>query len=415
VTMGSSSVRVAALLLLSAETALASFAAGAQPLSAVGRARAAPPRLEVASTFQPLLGKTAAELSAAPNPPATAEHDILLRAARGETVERTPVWLMRQAGRYQPAFREYSTTIEFRKRSETPEIATELSLQPWRAFGVDGVIMFSDILTPLPALGVEFDVVRGSGPVIPAPLRTAADVAALTPLDDPESKLPFIREILGNLRKETEGRSTLLGFVGAPFTLVAYSVEGSANRHCIATKKMMTQAPEVLHAALVHYAEAIGQYACYQIECGAQSVQFFESWAHHLGAGQFAEFARPYANMAMSYVKRKHPDVPIVYYANGGSPYLDLQKEMDADIISLDWSIDMARGREILGADRLVQGNVDPTILFGDDATITGTVHANIRDAGGPGKHLLNLGHGVLQGTPESAVLAFVEAAKSAK
>ena len=211
----------------------------------------------------------------------------------------------------------------------------------------------------------------------------------------------------------TEGRATLLGFVGAPFTLTAYAVEGQANRHCIATKKMMVNAPEVLHAALVHLAETCGRYACHQIECGAQTVQFFESWAHHLGAGQFNEFARPYANMAMSYVKDRHPDVPIVYYANGGSPYLDLQKEMMCDIISLDWSIDMARGREILGPGRLVQGNVDPTVLFGDEATIRDAVHANIRDAGGPGKHLLNLGHGVLQGTPEESVAAFVNAAKT--
>lgn len=319
------------LALLLWSDARASFSAShARAAVPVARVRAASPHLQVVATSPD--SWTAAELSAAPNPPATPEHDILLRAARGEAVERTPVWLMRQAGRYMSAFREYSNKYEFRMRSETPEIATELSLQPWRAFGVDGVIMFSDILTPLPAMGVEFDVVRGSGPVIPAPLRTAADVAALTPLDDPDAKLPFIRTILGDLRKETEGRSTLLGFVGAPFTLVAYSVEGSANRHCIHTKKMMVQAPEVLHAALVHYADTVAKYACHQIECGAQCVQFFESWAHHLGAGQFAEFARPYANMAMAYVKRQHPDVPLVYYANGGSPYLELQRDMDADV-----------------------------------------------------------------------------------
>lgn len=358
-------------------------------------------------------GMSAEALRNAPNPAATSEHDILLRYAKGETVERTPVWLMRQAGRYMSAFREYSTKIEFRERSETPEIATALSLQPWRAFGTDGVIMFSDILTPLPAMGVEFDVVRGTGPIIPSPLRTAADVAALTPLDDPDSKLPFIRTILGDLRKETEGRSTLLGFVGSPFTLVAYSVEGQANRHCIATKKMMTAAPEVLHAALDHYATAIGQYACHQIECGAQSVQFFESWAHHIGAGQFELFAKPYADKAMAYVKERYPDVPVMYYANGGSPYLANQRDMVADLIALDWSTDMAAARQTLGADRLVGGNVDPTILFGSEAQITEAVHENIRAAGGKGKHLLNLGHGVLQGTPEESVAAFVNAAKS--
>ena len=196
--------------------------------------------------------------------------------------------------------------------------------------------------------------------------------------------------------------------MGSPFTLVAYSVEGQANRHCIATKKMMTAAPEVLHAALDHYATAIGQYACHQIECGAQSVQFFESWAHHIGAGQFELFAKPYADKAMAYVKERYPDVPVMYYANGGSPYLANQRDMVADLIALDWSTDMAAARQTLGADRLVGGNVDPTILFGSEAQITEAVHENIRAAGGKGKHLLNLGHGVLQGTPEESVAAVV-------
>jgi len=373
--------------------------------------RSAPVRMQAVAGLAGV-GQSAEALRSAPNPPASDDHDILLRAAKGEVVSRTPVWLMRQAGRYMPAFREWSTTVEFRKRSESPDIATELSLQPWRAFGVDGVIMFSDILTPLPALGVDFDVVRGSGPVISSPLRTMADVAAMTPLDDPEKKLPFIREILGNLRRETEGRSTLLGFVGAPFTLVAYSVEGSANRHCINSKKMMMKNPEVLHAALDNLATAIGEYACYQIESGAQSVQFFESWAHHLTPSQFEVFAKPYADRAMAYVKARHPDVPVMYYANGGSSYLELQRDMVADMISLDWAVDMRLARQTLGADRLVQGNVDPTVLFGTEAQIREAVHTNIAEAGGKGRHILNLGHGVLQGTPEESVAAFVNAAK---
>ena len=190
-------------------------------------------------------------------------------------------------------------------------------------------------------MNVEFDVVRGTGPIIPQPLRTAADVAALTPIDDFDAKLPFIRTILGDLRKETEGGCTLIGFVGSPFTLVSYAVEGQANRHCINTKKMMTQAPEVLHAALDHFATEIGKYGCHQIECGAQTVQFFESWAHHIGAGQFEEFAKPYANKAMAYIKERHPDVPVIYYANGGSPYLESQRDMSADMITLDWATDM--------------------------------------------------------------------------
>ena len=387
--------------------------------SAFGTAGVAAPSavLQRSAASSPQMGFTAAELVAAPTPKLVypEEHNILLRCARGEEVERTPVWLMRQAGRYMEAFREYSTKYEFRMRSETPEIATELSLQPWRKFGVDGVVMFSDILTPLPAMGVEFDVVRGTGPIIPEPLRTAEQVAALTPIDDFDDKLGFIRTILGDLRKETEGGTTLIGFVGSPFTLVAYAVEGQANRHCINTKKMMTAAPEVLHAALDHFAVQIGKYGCHQIECGAQTVQFFESWAHHIGAGQFDEFAKPYADKAMAYIKERHPDVPIIYYANGGSPYLENQRDMCADMIQLDWGTDMKNARQRLGADRRVAGNIDPTMLFGSEAQITELVHQNIRDAGGKGKHLLNLGHGVLQGTPEDSVAAFVNAAKSFK
>ena len=151
---------------------------------------------------------------------------ILLRAARGEEVERPPVWLMRQAGRYMAEFRAYSEKYPFRHRSETPEIAIELSMQPWRAFKPDGVIMFSDISTPLPALGVEFDVVRGKGPVV-EPVRSMEDVKKLKTLDDPDASLPFIRPILSTLRKEIEGQSTMLGFIGAPWTLAAYAIEGS--------------------------------------------------------------------------------------------------------------------------------------------------------------------------------------------
>ena len=228
-----SSSRVAAVALLLAPTA--------QAYSLAAPSRNGRVQMVAAADASPL---SAAELRAAPNPIAKpGEELILLRAAKGEVVSRPPVWLMRQAGRYMASFREYSENYEFRMRSETPDIAIELSLQPWKAFGVDGVIMFSDILTPLPAMGIEFDVIRGKGPVISSPLRTMADVAALTPLEDPLSKLPFINTILGDLKKETApAGQTLVGFVGSPFTLVAYSVEGSANRHCINTKKMMTQA-----------------------------------------------------------------------------------------------------------------------------------------------------------------------------
>ncbi|CAL6344936.1 unnamed protein product [Bathycoccus prasinos] len=335
---------------------------------------------------------------------------ILLRAARGEDVERPPVWLMRQAGRYMAEFRAYSEKYPFRHRSETPEIAIELSMQPWRAFKPDGVIMFSDILTPLPALGVEFDVVRGKGPVV-EPVRSMEEVKKLKTLDDPDSSLPFIRPILSTLRKEIEGQSTMLGFIGAPWTLAAYAIEGKSDRHLVVTKQMMTKNPEILHAFLAHLAEALGVYVCHQIDCGAQVVQLFDSWAHHLSPQQFAEFSHPYNERVMEIVRAKYPDTPLIFHANGGHGKLHEIKRSTADVIGLDWETDMAEARSIM-PDRILQGNMDPMYLFASEERIRKEVANNVRDAGNS-KHILNVGHGVVQGTPEGNVGAFCDAARA--
>ncbi len=335
---------------------------------------------------------------------------ILLRAARGEDVERPPVWLMRQAGRYMAEFRAYSEKYPFRHRSETPEIAIELSMQPWRAFKPDGVIMFSDILTPLPALGVEFDVVRGKGPVV-EPVRSMEEVKKLKTLDDPDSSLPFIRPILSTLRKEIEGQSTMLGFIGAPWTLAAYAIEGKSDRHLVVTKQMMTKNPEILHAFLAHLAEALGVYVCHQIDCGAQVVQLFDSWAHHLSPQQFAEFSHPYNERVMEIVRAKYPDAPLIFHANGGHGKLHEIKRSTADVIGLDWETDMAEARSIM-PDRILQGNMDPMYLFASEERIRKEVANNVRDAGNS-KHILNVGHGVVQGTPEGNVGAFCDAARA--
>mmetsp|Transcript_19199 Transcript_19199/g.28757 ORF Transcript_19199/g.28757 Transcript_19199/m.28757 type:complete len:422 (+) Transcript_19199:100-1365(+) len=347
------------------------------------------------------------------------DRDILIRAARGETVERTPVWLMRQAGRYMAAFREYSTKYPFRERSETPSMATELSLQCHRAYGMDGIIMFSDILTPLPTLGIEFDVVRGKGPQIYTEVRTEADVAKMA---DPETinfdeKVPFIREILSTLSKEAEEANTsLIGFVGAPFTLAAYTIEGKSSKDCLQTKKMMmadeTGSDKAMSQFIDKLAVMIGNYGCHQIECGAQVIQVFESWAHQLSPKGFEEFAKPAAQKAIRIMKEKYPDVPVIYFANGGSSYLELQRDMGSDMIAVDWAVDMATAREILGPDVAISGNLDPTVLFGTKEQIEQAVRDCIDKAGGPGKHLLNLGHGVMQGTPEEAVGWLVDECK---
>ena len=344
------------------------------------------------------------------------DRDILVRSARGERTERTPVWLMRQAGRYMGAFREYSDAIPFRERSETPGIAVELSLQCHRSYGMDGIIMFSDILTPLPALGIDFDVVRGFGPVISTEVRTVEDVARLGNPDevDFDAKLPFIREILGALSREAEMANTsLIGFVGAPFTLASYTIEGKSSKHCLDTKKMMMADDGAMDLLLDKLSAMIGDYACHQIECGAQVVQVFESWAHQLSPSQFERFAKPAAQRVVRAIKDRHPDVPVIYFANGGSSYLELQRDMGADMIAVDWSVDMATARAILGPDVPISGNIDPTVLFGTKEQVEQAVRDCIDGAGGPGnRHLLNLGHGVMQGTPEEAVGWLVDECK---
>jgi len=347
------------------------------------------------------------------------DRDILVRAARGELVERTPVWLMRQAGRYMADFRAYSTKYPFRQRSETPAMATELSLQCHRAYGMDGIIMFSDILTPLPTLGIDFDVIRGTGPVISTEVRSSEDVAKMP---DPEmvnfdEKLPFIREILSTLAKEAEeGNTSLIGFVGAPFTLASYTIEGKSSKNCLDTKKMMMADENGSDMAMSQFldklAVMIGRYACHQIECGAQVIQIFESWAHQLTPKGFKQYAKPAAQKAIQIIKEKHPDVPVIYFANGGSSYLELQRDMGSDMIAVDWAVDMAEARKILGPDVAISGNLDPTILFGSKEQIEEAVRDCIDKAGGPGKHLLNLGHGVMQGTPEEAVGWLVDECK---
>ena len=343
---------------------------------------------------------------------AAADEPILLRAARGEQTERPPVWLMRQAGRYMAEFREYSNKYGFRHRSETAEIAIELSMQPWRAFKPDGVIMFSDILTPLPAMGVEFDVIKGKGPVIETPVRSMDAVKALKPLDDPDASLPFVREILSSLRKEIEGQSTMLGFVGSPWTLAAYSMEGRSDRHLLQTKQIMTQDPETLHAYLAHLAEALGVYVCHQIDCGAQVVKIYDYSETNLSPTQFLEFSHPYNERVIEIVKAKHPDVPLIFHANGGVGKLSGLKASSADVIGLDWNTSMAEAREVLGPDRVLQGNMDPMYLFAGRERIYEEVANNVRDAG-ESKHILNVGHGVVQGTPEESVGHFCDAARA--
>jgi uroporphyrinogen decarboxylase len=339
------------------------------------------------------------------------EIPYLLRAAKGEILPRPPVWMMRQAGRYMQIYRELRDKYpSFRERSENADLAIEISLQPWRAFQPDGVIMFSDILTPLAGIGIPFDIIESKGPIIDSPIRTQAQVDQLNPLD-PDQSLPFIKTILKTLRQEVGNKSTVLGFVGAPWTLAAYAVEGKGSKSYSVIKGMAFSEPSVLHQFLDKLAYMIATYVRYQIDCGAQVVQMFDSWAGQLTPQDYDVFALPYQQKVVRLVKETHPDTPLILYISGSAGVLERMGKSGVDIISVDWTVDMAEARQRLGKSMMVQGNIDPGVLFGSQPFIRERIIDTIRKAGNQG-HILNLGHGVLVGTPEDNVRFFFETAK---
>lgn len=336
---------------------------------------------------------------------------LLLRAARGEALDRPPVWMMRQAGRYMKAYRDLREKYpSFRERSEIPDVAIEVSLQPWRAFQPDGVILFSDIVTPLPGIGVEMDIAEGKGPIIYSPIRTQAQVDALYPLQ-PEESLPFIKPILQTLRQEVGNQSTVLGFVGAPWTLAAYMVEGKGSKDYAVIKNMAFSDPAILHQLLAKLADSIAIYIRYQIDCGAQVVQMFDSWAGQLSPQDYDTFALPYQQRVFQQVRITHPDTPLILLVSGSAGVLERMGQSGADIVTVDWTLDMAEARARLGSQIKVQGNLDPGVLFGSKAFIRDRILDTIKKAGNRG-HILNLGHGVMPATPEENVAYFFETAK---
>ncbi|PZV18090.1 MAG: uroporphyrinogen decarboxylase [Leptolyngbya sp.] len=343
----------------------------------------------------------------------SAQVPYLLRAARGEILERPPVWMMRQAGRYMKVYRDLRDRYPaFRDRSEKPELAIEISLQPFRAFQPDGVIMFSDILTPLPGIGIPFDIIESRGPVIDPPIRTLEQIRQLHPLQ-PEESLPFVGETLRALRQEVGDRATVLGFVGSPWTLAAYAIEGKSSKDYSTIKRMAFTEPAVLHELLGKLSDAIATYVRYQIDSGAQIVQLFDSWAGQLTPQDYDVFALPYQQRIVQQVKATHPDTPLILYISGSAGVLERMGKSGVDIVSVDWTVDMAEARQRLGANIGVQGNVDPCALFGSKDFIRDRILDTIQKAG-RSKHILNLGHGILPNTPEENAAFFFETAKQA-
>jgi len=337
---------------------------------------------------------------------------LLLRAARGEAVERPPVWMMRQAGRYMKVYRDLRDNHpSFRERSENPDLSYEISMQPYKAFKPDGVILFSDILTPLPGMGIDFDIVESKGPLINEPIRNIDQVSSLKSLD-PSSSLPFVGEVLGRLRESVGNQAAVLGFVGAPWTLAAYVVEGKSSKNYAIIKAMAFKEPELLHKLLDHFAESIAVYLRYQIDSGAQVVQMFDSWAGQLSPQDYDIFAAPYQKKVVDLVKRTHPDTPIILYISGSAGVLERMGKTGVDIVSLDWTVDMAEGLMRLPENIGIQGNVDPGILFGAPDQIQNRIVDVVTKAKGR-RHILNLGHGILPGTPEENARVFFETGKN--
>ena len=334
---------------------------------------------------------------------------LLVRAAKGLPVERPPAWMMRQAGRYMQEYRDLAVKHpSFRERSETTDLITEITLQPWRAFQPDGVILFSDILTPLPAIGIPFEIDDYKGPILDSPIRDADGLKMMHALD--LDMLPFVGESLSILRKEVGDTAAVLGFVGAPWTLATYIVEGGSSSTYKTIKSMAMSDPETLKSILSAVADAVGDYVGYQIDAGAQCVQIFDSWGGQLPPHMWEVWSKPYIQQVVDKVRATHPGVPLTLYANGSGGLLERMATTGVDCIGLDWTIDMADGRRRVG-DLAVQGNVDPAVLFAAPEAVEQAVK-DVCEKAGPTGHILNLGHGVLVGTPEENVKVFFDAAK---
>jgi uroporphyrinogen decarboxylase len=332
-------------------------------------------------------------------------NERFLRACRREPVDATPVWFMRQAGRYMAEYRAIREKYSLLEICHHPELATEVTLQPVRALGVDAAILFADILLPVIPLGLGLEFAKGEGPVISRPVRTLEDVRALNPVD-PETDLGYVMEAIRILRMELNG-IPLIGFCGAPFTVASYIIEGGSSREFLKTKTMMYSAPEVFHALMEKLSVVLSDYLVAQIRAGAEAVQVFDSWVGALSPQDYETFVLPYSQNVLEAAKAEN--VPVIHFGTNTTTLLPLMKRAGGDVIGLDWRIPLDDGWALLGEDVAVQGNLDPALLFAPLSEITTRVHDILRRAAGRPGHIFNLGHGILQNTPVDNVKAVVD------
>ena len=333
-----------------------------------------------------------------------------------QPVSRTPVWLMRQAGRYLPEYnRTRARAGSFLGLAQNPEYACEVTLQPIDRFDLDAAILFSDILTVPHAMGLGLDFLEGEGPRFAAPVRTEDDVARLAVPD--MDKLRYVFDAVALIRKNLAGRVPLIGFAGSPWTVGCYMVEGGGSDDYRLIKTMLYRRPDLLHRILDVNARATCRYLNAQIQAGAQAVMIFDSWGGVLADGLFQEFSLAYTRQVIDGLLRSHQGnrVPAIVFTKGGSPWLEAIAACGCDAVGLDWGANLAQSRKRVADKVCLQGNLDPMALFGDEAAIRAQVRRVVDDYGqvGQGGHVFNLGHGISRFTPPEAVSVLVDEVRS--
>jgi uroporphyrinogen decarboxylase len=331
-------------------------------------------------------------------------NDTFLKACRAEPVPYTPVWLMRQAGRYMPQYQEVRRKVDFLTLCKSPELAAQVTLQPVEVLGVDAAILFSDILIPVEAMGMRLEFSEQQGPVLSPPVRGQAELEGLR-VPEPSKDVPFVLESIRLLRQSLQ--VPLIGFSGAPFTLATYMVEGGGSKSFFYTKWMMFRQREVFLGLLQMLTETVCRYLRAQIEAGAQAVQLFDTWAGILGPQDYRTYALPYVKQVVRELKGL--GVPIIYFLNGCAGLLEEMLQSGADVLSLDWRIDIAQAARSVGAEAVLQGNLDPCALLLPRQELSQRVQDILQGARAARGHVFNLGHGVLPQIPLEAVKHLVQ------
>ncbi len=332
-------------------------------------------------------------------------NDRVLKACRREPVDCTPVWFMRQAGRYMKEYQAIRAKHSILEVCKTPELAAQVTLQPIDRFPLDAAIIFADILLPLEPMGIKLEFAEGEGPVIHNPVRDRAAVDRLKIVEGEELK--FVEEAIRQARTALAGRVPLIGFAGAPFTLASYMIEGGGSRNYIKTKQLMYGEPETWHKLMDKLALVVTAYLGRQIRAGAQAVQLFDSWVGCLSPTDYAEYVLPHVQRIFEGLEQEQ--VPLIHFGTGTASLLTLMRKAGGTVIGVDWRVHLDEAWERIGYDVAVQGNLDPVVLFGPVREIERRVEDILRRAGNRPGHIFNLGHGILPQTPVDHVAAVAE------